>query len=245
MWIVLGGFSRHPWPATGQPLKQLSLEVGRSESECPHCLLQLHMEFCTIGKDQRGKGQGAGWWERSDFYHFYLKRHFSSSPKGSLLLKWLCLMLYALCTFKIKLQGRRWIKKASQSRAVIPTIRRSRADYLPGAQFRGETLLENLYLSFIYPKMHPYYWLWNTPAPANGVYLGWKWSLSNNYLLFLSVPQYWCSKCLLKELNTLLWSSWPETIHSVVILPPIPHHFSVPQQFHGLNAPVCSSIRFF
>lgn len=84
----------------------------------------------------------------------------------------------------------------------------------------GRDPFKNLHLIFIYLKIHTYYWLWRTPVPANGVSLGWKWNLSNNYSLFLSVPQYLGSKYLLKELNALpeapdlkqpiqLWS-WPQ-----------------------------------
>lgn len=101
------------------------------------------------------------------------------------------------------------------------------------------------YLSFTYAKIHPYNWLWKTPAPANGVSLDCKWSLLNNHSLFLNVPQYMCSKCLLKELNVLPWSSWPETIHPTVILPPVPHPSPVLKQYHSLHASVCSSVWFF
>lgn len=91
---------------------------------------------------QGPEGQGTWGWviEKKWLYHSYLKRHFASSPKGSLLLKRLGLMLYALGTFKIKLQWGRWIKKASQSHTVILTGRWPCTDYLRSAQFWGETL---------------------------------------------------------------------------------------------------------
>lgn len=81
--------------------------------------------------------------------------------------------------------------------------------------------------------MHPAFCLWITVLPADGVPWVGSEALRINFAFphVLSCP---CNKCLFKELNVLLWSSWPETIHSAVALP---HHPAPPSLYSTF--PVC------
>lgn len=70
------------------------------------------LEFHTTGLHQKGKELGLDDGRGEAFIILIFKRCFSSFPKGSLLLKWLCLMLYLS---RGSCKGRKWEKGGFQS----------------------------------------------------------------------------------------------------------------------------------